>query len=112
MSDKIIKPPDTILTPTPEFKNDGKRYFTFKGGYLKEDNAKSEFQKVMNIYTVYNLESNLNYNPDFTLENCLFGGVTIPKILMLISINILDMVLDLVEEEFLHIQLVVLVIMQ
>ena len=79
MSDKIIKPPDTILTPTPEFKNDGKRYFTFKGGYLKEDNAKSEFQKVMNIYIVYNLESNLNYNPDFTLENCLFGGVKIAK---------------------------------
>ena len=46
---------------------------------MKEDNAKSEFQKVMNIYIVYNLESNLNYNPDFTLENCLFGGVKITK---------------------------------
>ena len=32
LSDKIIKPPDTSLAPTPAFKNDGKRYFTFKGG--------------------------------------------------------------------------------
>ena len=35
LSDKIIKPPDTSLAPTPGFKNDGKRYFTFKGGCLK-----------------------------------------------------------------------------
>ena len=79
MSDKIIKPPDTSLAPTPGFKNDGKRYFTFKGGCLKEDKAKSKFQKIINIYIVYDLESNLNYNPDFTLENCLFGGVKITK---------------------------------
>ena len=26
LSDKIIKPPDTSLAPTPGFKNDGKRY--------------------------------------------------------------------------------------
>ena len=60
-------------------KNDGKRYFTFKGGCLKEDKAESEFQKIINIYIVYDLESNLNYNPDFTVENCLFGGVKITK---------------------------------
>ena len=79
MSDKIIKPPDTSLAPTPGFKNDGKRYFTFRGDCLKEDEAKSEYDKIINIYIVYDLQSNLNYNPDFTLENCLFGAVRITK---------------------------------
>ena len=79
LSDKIIKPPDTSLAPTTGFKNDGKRYFKFRGGCLKEDKTKSEFDKIINIYIVYDLESNLNYNPDFTLENCLFGGVMVTK---------------------------------
>ena len=79
LPDKIIRPPDTSFGPTPGFENDGKRYFTFKGSYLKEDEAKSKFQKIINIYIFYDLESNLNYNPDFTLEKCLFGGVKITK---------------------------------
>ena len=79
MSDKIIKPPDTSLAPTPGFNNDGKRYFTFGGSRLKEHVAKSEYDKIINIYIVYDLQSNLNYNPDFTLENCLFGAVRITK---------------------------------
>ena len=79
LSDKIIRPPDTSLAPTSGFENDGKRYFIFKGSCSKEDEAKNTFQKIINIHIVYNLESNLNYNPDFTLENCLFGGVKITK---------------------------------
>ena len=79
LSDKIIKPPHTTLAPAPWFKNDGKRYFLFRGDCLKEDEAKSKYYKIINIYTVYDLQSNLNYNPDFTLENCLFGGVKITK---------------------------------
>ena len=47
--------------------------------HLKEDEAKIKCQKIINIYIVYDLESNLDYNPDFTLENCLFGGVKITK---------------------------------
>ena len=79
MSDKIIKPPDTSLAPIPEFKNDRRRYCTFNGSCLKEDEAKSKLDKIINIYIVYDLESNLKYNPDFTLENCLFGAVKITK---------------------------------
>ena len=79
MSDKISKPPVTSLAPIPGFKNDGKRYFTFNGSCLKEDEAKSKYQKIVNIYIVYDLESNLKYNQDFTLENCLFGAVKITK---------------------------------
>ena len=87
----------------PGFDNNGKRYFLLRGSCLKEDEAKIKFQKIINIYIVYDLQSNLNYNPDFTLENCLFGAVKITK-------NT-DVDQDLMEEEFLHIQLVVLVIM-
>ena len=74
LSDKIIKPTDTSLAPTPGFKDDGKRYFKFAGGCLIQDEAKSRYDKI-----AYDLQSNLNYNPDFTLENCLFGGVTVTK---------------------------------
>ena len=41
LSNKIIKPPDTSLAPTPGFKDDGKRCFTFAGGCLIQDKAKS-----------------------------------------------------------------------
>ena len=61
----------------PGFKNDGKRYFTFNGSCLKEDESKSKYQKIINICIAYDLESNLNYNPDVPLENCLFGAVKI-----------------------------------
>ena len=71
LSDKIIKPPDTSLAPTPGFKNDGKKYFVFRGDYLKENEAKSKYKKIINIYIVYGLQSSPNYTPDF----CLFGAV-------------------------------------
>ena len=79
LSDKIIKPPDTSLAPRSGFKNNGKRYFIFRGSCLKEDEAKSKCNKLVNIYIVYDLQSNLNHNPDFTLENCLFGAVRTTK---------------------------------
>ena len=63
----------------PGFENDGKRYFLFRGSCLKNDKAKSKYDKILNTYIAYDLQSNINYNPDFTLENCLFGGVKITK---------------------------------
>ena len=79
MSDKVIKPPDTSLAPTPGFKNDEKRYFPFKVDCLIRGKAKSEYDKIINIFIVYDLQSNLNYNPEFTLENCLFGAIKVTK---------------------------------
>ena len=79
MSNKIIKALDNSVAPRPRFENDGKRYFVFRGSCLKEDRAKREYDKIINIYIVYDLQSNLNYNPDFTLENCLFDAVKITK---------------------------------
>ena len=87
-------------------------YLTFNGDCLKQNKFYYTPDNITNIYIVYDLTSTTNYNPDFTLENCLFGSVKITKITMLISINILDMVLDMMEKEFLRIQLVVLVMMQ
>ena len=79
LSNKIIKPPDTSVSPRPRFQNDRKSYFVFRRSCLKEDEAKSKYQKIINIYIAYDFQSNLNYNPDFTLENCLFGEVKITK---------------------------------
>ena len=45
LSDKIIKLPDTSFAPTPGFKNDGKRCFTFKGGCLIQYEAKKKMAK-------------------------------------------------------------------
>ena len=79
LSDKIIILPDTSLDPTAGFEINGKRYLTFKGSFLKNDEFKDKLDKITNIYIVCDLETNLNYNPDFTLENCLFGAVKITK---------------------------------
>ena len=85
-------------------------YLEFNRGCLKQDKITYNHGKIVNIYTVYDLKSTLNYNADFNLENCLFGAIKLPKILMLISIDILDMTLDLMEKDFFH--MVVLVITQ
>ena len=77
--DEIIKSPDTSLAPTPAFKGDGKMYLIFKWGCLKQDKVTFNYGKIVNIYIAYDLQSNLNYNPDFTFENCLFGAVTVTK---------------------------------
>ena len=46
MPDKIIKPTDNSLAPVPGFKNDGKRYFRFYGGCLKEGGAKANLKEL------------------------------------------------------------------
>ena len=71
MSDEVIKPPDNNLAPTLGY--DSKRiYLIFNGGCLKQDKITYDHDKIVNIY---DLQSNLNYNSDFTLENCLFCAV-------------------------------------
>ena len=60
LSDKIVNPLDTSLAPTLGFKNDGKKYFVFNGDCLIQDEAKSKYHKIINIYIVYDLQSNLS----------------------------------------------------
>ena len=68
----------------------------FNGSSLKEDKIKFNYGKTVNIYIVYALKSTIK---DITLENCLLGAVKITKMMILVSTNIQDMVLDLMEKE-------------
>ena len=78
LSDEVIKPPDNSLAPTLGY--DSKRTFLkFNEGYLKQYKITYNHGKILNIYIVYDSKSTLNYNDDFTLENCLFGAVKLTK---------------------------------
>ena len=50
----------------------------FEGSCLRQDKITFNHEKIVNIYIVYELSSNIN-NFEFTLENCLFGAVKITK---------------------------------
>ena len=54
-------------------------YLEFNRGCLKQDKITYNHGKIVNIYTVYDMKSTLNYNADFNLENCLFGAIKLTK---------------------------------
>ena len=69
----IIKSPDNSLTRALISTYKGV-YPKFNGSCLKQDKIALNHGKIVNIYIVYDLESNLNnFNP--TLKNCLLGAV-------------------------------------
>ena len=70
----------------------------FNGSCLKQSKITYIHAAIVNMYIVYKLSSNLN-NFDLVLENCLLGAVKLTKMLILISTNIHDMVLDLMHVE-------------
>ena len=73
MSTEIIKPPDNTITST--VKHTGKIvYVKYNGSCIKQDKITFNHEKIVNIYTVYDLKSNLN-NFDPTLGNCLFPAM-------------------------------------
>ena len=55
-----------------------KRKVLFNGNCLKQDKITYTHGTILNIYIVYEFNSNLN-NFDPTLENCLFGVVKLTK---------------------------------
>ena len=81
---------------------DTKAKVEFKGDCLKQEKISFDGGKVVSIYIVYEINKNVNMNSYLSLENYLFGAVKLTKILILISRNILDMVLDLIEKDFFH----------
>ena len=108
MSPESIKPPtisDNSLTPALNYYGTKIRV-KFTGSCLKQSQISYTHGKVVNIYIVYELGASSSYINDPTLENCLFGPVTLTKMLMLISMDILVMELDLTEEEVFHFQAV------
>ena len=52
----------------------------FKGSCLKQDKITYNHGKVVNNYIVYEISNNNNNNSNYpTLQNCLFGAVSLTK---------------------------------
>ena len=51
----------------------------FNGGCLKQDKVTFNHGKVVNIYIVYEISKSINIRNYPTLENCLFGLVSLTK---------------------------------
>ena len=80
LSDDVIKSPTTnnnSLAPTLE-NIDKNMFVKFNGSCLIKQNKFTFNKKILNIYIVYDLDSNLN-NFDPILENCLFGAINITR---------------------------------
>ena len=52
----------------------------FSGSFLKEDKVTFNLEKIVNIYIVYEISNSINISEYSTLENCLFGAVSLTKI--------------------------------
>ena len=65
---------------TPELNYYGsKTRVKFSGSCLKQDRATYNHGTIVNIYIVYEIIKNYNVSSCPTLENCLFGAVTLAK---------------------------------
>ena len=52
----------------------------FSGSFLKEDKVTFNHGKIVNIYIVYEISKSINISDYSTLENCLFGAVSLTKV--------------------------------
>ena len=52
---------------------------TFNGNYMKQNKLGYAHRKIVNLYIVYELKNRRVDNPDFTVQNGLFGAVKITK---------------------------------
>ena len=75
---RAISPSDNSLNPTLSYY-DTKIRVKFTGGCLKQLKISYNHGKVVNIYIVYELSASCSNVNDPTLENCLFGAVTLTK---------------------------------
>ena len=111
LSDENITAPTTTdysLNPQLHYLGNKTRV-EFKGSCLKQGKITYTHGKITNIYIVYEISKNFNISNYLTQENCLFGAVSSKKMLILISINILDIELDLIDMIFFLILVVELV---
>ena len=78
---------------TPELSFYGsKTRVEFSESCLKQDRVTYNYGKIVNIYIVYEISKNYNISSYPTLENCLFGAVSLTK-----NVDIdMDMALDLI----------------
>ena len=81
LSDESIKSPSALHN----FLNSSLNYFgtkiraRFSGSCLGQDKRKYGHIIIVNIYIVYEINQNNNKSRDPTLENCLFGAVSLTK---------------------------------
>ena len=66
----------------------------------KQNKITCDRGKIANIYNVYEISKNYDISSYLTLENCLFGAVSLTKNANIDNINILDMVLVLIDIDF------------
>ena len=82
LSNESIKPPsapNNFLTPSLNYVGTKIRV-KFSGSCLKQDKVTYTHGKIVNIYIVYEINKKDNtIISDPTLENCLFGAVTLTK---------------------------------
>ena len=81
LSNKGIKTPITstnFLNPLLEYVSTEIR-LKFSGSCLKQDKATYNHGTIVNIYIVYEISKNYNISSYPTLENCLFGAVSLAK---------------------------------
>ena len=110
LSYESIKSPSTpnnFLNPKLSYYGN-KMDVIFSRSCLKQVKTTHDHGKVVNIYTVYEINKNVNISSYPTLETCLVQLVRL-EMLILLSINILDMELDLIHMDFFHTLVVELV---
>ena len=90
-----IKKPNHSITPNLDYYGTKTRV-EFNGSCLKQDIATFNHKKVVNIYIVYEISKSINISDYLTLENCLFGAVSLS------GMDILDMELGLIGMEVSH----------
>ena len=73
-----IKTPNYSITPSLDYYGTKTRV-EFNGSCLKQDSVTFNHGKVVNIYIVYEISKSINISDYPTLENCLFGAVSLTK---------------------------------
>ena len=76
----------------------------FNRNCLKQSKISYTHGKIVNIYIVYKITATVFGTDSPTLVNCLFGAVTLTKMLILKNISIPIMELDLIEDQVFHFQ--------
>ena len=73
-----IKTPNFSITPSLDCYGTKTRV-EFNGSCLKQDKVTFNHGKLVNIYIVYEISKSINISDYPTLENCLFGAVSLTK---------------------------------
>ena len=81
ISNENIEPPttsDNSLNPRLSY-NDSRMKVQFTGSCLKQPKSTFTHKKVIDIYSVYELDASSSYDNYPTIKKCLFGAVSLTK---------------------------------